>query len=159
MPFCNQNGIMVPRSEMGNSDVFIPFELQKCPNFAKKLEMESWDRELSKNGLGMCIQPLDRFLCSKMYHPSGLKKCKKLHFWPKIAKLLKIMKIHRTLEQSYRNVQNGFGKLMGHTFRKKIKNKMFLNFYAFLRPKRYDSIFSTQTWHTFDADRFGRKKA
>ena len=131
MPFCNQNGIMVSRSEMGNSDAFIPFELQKYPKFEKKKKIESWDRELPKTGLGMCIQPLDRFLCSKMYHPSGLKICKKLYFWPKIAKLLKIMKIHRTLEQSYRNVQNGFGKLMGHTFRKKQKIKFFSIFMPF----------------------------
>ena len=46
--------------------------------------------ELSKTGLGMCIRPLDRFLCSEMYHTPGLKMGKNL---PKNAFLAQNHKI------------------------------------------------------------------
>ena len=46
--------------------------------------------ELSKTGLGMCIRPLDRILCSEMYHTPGLKMSKN---WLKNAFLAQNHKI------------------------------------------------------------------
>ena len=100
MPFCNQNGItMLTLRFLAKIEAYRS-GCKKTQIFKIFLELENMRSELSKTGLRMCVRPLDRFVCSKMYYTPRLKMSKKLHFWPKITKLLKMMNMHRTLEES-----------------------------------------------------------